>query len=606
MLFPSGGLPYVGLCLVALTWISRWIATGHLTVSTGLEFPIGLIMVMAIIGYAISIRPDLSYTRIWSLILGVSIFYGLANFFAIEKQATAFFSILAVLMMGILGISLLGTDWNLTRLVEIPWIYDRLPALIRNLPGSGVPRASDLINPNLVGITMGMFTAIFLTSLFFSANKRLRWLSLIMVIIGSATILLTQSLAGLMGLLAAILFLAIYHKRWILAASLVAVACGLAVLILVRPIPIIQYMLSTNNPVGIAVALRLDMWSRALTMIHDMPYSGIGLNTFSVIQSSFYPGYLLGPEPHAHNLFLQTALDLGLPGLLAFLWLLAAWIFGVRQKYSESNVHEYKVLLLGLVAGVIAYFFSGMIDALMLGSKPGIAFWIFLSIGAAPGRQADLVADSVKIRRRDLWRVLQPVAIIIAITLASMVLRPGSILMNIGAIQAHQELYHYIQTGRVDQSAIESAKVNLIKAVSLNHRYLNAYELLGGLYTIEGSPGKAIATYAKRVANDEWNPMLRYSPSMSILRTINGENTNETENWLDLIRIYGQWNTRFPNRAEIYTEIAIVWQCYLDQSKNSIKIIDTAIEKQAQPKSLLEYYRYLISAGEGKFCVEKQ
>ena len=33
--------------------------------------------------------------------------------------------------------SLVATDWSGVRLIEMPWLYERLPSLIRNLPGSG-------------------------------------------------------------------------------------------------------------------------------------------------------------------------------------------------------------------------------------------------------------------------------------------------------------------------------------------------------------------------------------------------------------------------------------------------------------------------------------
>ena len=48
------------------------------------------------------------------------------------------------------------------------------------------------------------------------------------------------------------------------------------------------------NRLGIAVMLRWGMCSRALTLLHDMRYSGMHLDQFPLVQSHTCPGMLLG------------------------------------------------------------------------------------------------------------------------------------------------------------------------------------------------------------------------------------------------------------------------------------------------------------------------
>jgi putative inorganic carbon (HCO3(-)) transporter len=606
MLFPTGLWPLLALGLVALTWLCRWITTGRLTVYTEVDIPIVIIVSMALVGYMISVEQGLSYTRLWSLILGVVVFYGIVNSLRSDRQTWVVSSFLAVLMIGIAGISLLGTDWQQTRLINVPWIYDHLPALIRGLPNSGVPRASDLIQPRFVGITMGVFVAVFLPLLFFSHNRNLHLLSMVVVIIGFGLIFLTQTLTGLAGVLVAVLFLAIWRSRWFLVAFLLSLACGLVALLTVDTTRLIQYLLAVDNPAGIAVALRLDMWSRALAMIRDMPFTGIGLNTFPVIQTSFYPGFLLGPEPHAHNLLLQTALDLGVPGLVAFLWLLIAWLFMVWRKYQASENHEYRVLLLGLIGGVLAYFVAGFIDAMMLGAKPGVVFWILLGIGAAPMRTLESVESAVPVKNSHLLRSLALIAIIITIPLACAMIKPAAIYMNIGAIQAHLALYPSLKSGSPELSALQDAKANLLKGLSLDPRILNAYELLGRIYAWEGMPDMAMNAFAQRVSLDREDPLLHYFPSVPLLRLIQGVDSDDKQNWDDLLQIYSHWRDRFPDRAEVYAEMGLVWQCYLDNTSQSESLLRSGMEKQARPNGLLEYYHNLLSYGDASLCFQKK
>jgi putative inorganic carbon (HCO3(-)) transporter len=606
MLFPFGPWPFVALGFVALTWLCRWIASGRLTVSSGVDIPIIIIVLMALVGYSISVDPALSETRLWSLILGVVVFYGIVNSLNSDKQIWAAASILAILTVGIAGISLLGTDWQQTRLINAPWIYDRLPTLIRGLPNSGVPRPSDLIHPRFVGITMGVFVAVFLALLFFSRNRNLRILSFVVIFIGFGTLLLTQTLAGLAGLLIAILFLVIWRNRLFILVIPFGLATVISGLLLLDPTRVIQFLLSIENSAGIAVALRLDMWSRALAMIRDMPYTGIGLNTFPVIQSNFYPGFLLGPEPHAHNLLIQTSIDLGLPGLVAFFWLIITWMFIVGKKYHARSNPEHRILLVGLIAGILSYIAAGSIDAMMLGSKPGVVFWILLGIGAAPMRSQYSLEPATSKRPIKLINTIIPLILFVGIFVVFILLNPASFYMNLGAIQVHQALYPTPSPLIQDNPDIDKAKATLSKVLVLDRGYQSAYELLGRIYALEGSNSQAVDAFAHRVLLDGKNPLLHYFPSDYWLEQLQNTDSTDGENWSDLVQVYQHWIDRFPTRAEVYLEMSLLWQCYLSEPVRAEGVLRLGIEKQAQPVELLEYYQSLLSRGDISMCFVKK
>ena len=62
---------------------------------------------------------------------------------------------------------------------------------------------------------------------------------------------------------------------------------------------------------------RIEVWSRAISMIQDFLFTGIGRGSFGPLADTLYPFFLAAPGtgPHAHNLFLQVAVDLGILGL---------------------------------------------------------------------------------------------------------------------------------------------------------------------------------------------------------------------------------------------------------------------------------------------------
>jgi len=78
---------------------------------------------------------------------------------------------------------------------------------------------------------------------------------------------------------------------------------------------------------GIGGSDRLIYWRDALKIIRDHPWTGTGLNTYAKTIKTYNVYRAL----YAHNSYLQLTAELGLFGLLVFLWLIVAHLFsGVR------------------------------------------------------------------------------------------------------------------------------------------------------------------------------------------------------------------------------------------------------------------------------------
>ena len=163
-LFPGGIFPYFSLFVIGLIWFSRRISSGRFGKLTNLDVPIIILAFTMLVGYGVSINPDLSWTRMWNYLLGIFIFYAIVNTFkpGIHWQTSVVF--IAIMTIGVVLYSVVGTDWSAVRLFQIPWLYDRFPSLLRNIPGSGVPRGSDLMSPRTIGLTLGILLP-FLTTL---------------------------------------------------------------------------------------------------------------------------------------------------------------------------------------------------------------------------------------------------------------------------------------------------------------------------------------------------------------------------------------------------------------------------------------------------------
>ena len=169
-------------------------------------------------------------------------------------------------------------------------------------------------------------------------------------------LLLSQSCSGLVGLAASLAVLVLGPWRW---GRWILITLVTIVLALFLTAPLGEFLLRTDDATrvvtvdgGINVAIRFEVWEQAFYGIQDFPFTGMGLGTFRQIVTMLYPMFLVPPTydiAHAHNFFLQTALDFGLPGLVAMLaiymvaliqcsWLYRnAWVFGMAE-YSAIGL----------------------------------------------------------------------------------------------------------------------------------------------------------------------------------------------------------------------------------------------------------------------------
>jgi putative inorganic carbon (HCO3(-)) transporter len=594
LLFPNR-CTVLALGLIALTWLARVIAFGWFSIPTGMDAPLALLVLMALVGFWASADPAMSQAKLWGIVLEVALFYGVANGVSSVKGVRWMAGLLLAATMGVALLSLAGSDWASVRLIDLPWLYDRLPNLIRGLPGSGVPVATELFNPRQVGGAMAVLLPVPLALLFFGQGLWLRMLAAGALLVGLLTLLLAQPPQAILGLTLAVLLLLAWRSRWLLLIiplGLLVVAGGI---LAYGPSRAALALLSMDNPLGIAVVLRLDIWSRAWAMVRDMPFTGVGLNTFPVIQTHFYPGLLLGPEPHAHNLFLQTAVDLGLPGLSALLWLLIAFAITARRAYLASLDPELQALVVGLAGGVLAYVGYGLVDTMTLGAKPVAA--LFAMMGLVP---AILTAESARVdeqaparpresRHKAFGRVAVPLGSLGILMLTVALTQPATPWLNLGAIRAHKLLVNARATGEVTNNDLEGALGPLRQAAARDPGNVYLTDLLASLYAWKGEYETALDAFQRRVALEPENPISRYAPWMPWFRYLQGG--EPSSRWDDLLWVYRHWQNRYPDRAEGYVRAAIVWERYKAEPGRARQVLETGLENEARPLGLLTYYR---------------
>lgn len=133
---------------------------------------------------------------------------------------------------------------------------------------------------------------------------------------------------------------------------------------------------------------RLEIWQRARYLIQDYPVTGIGAGRFMTMVDTLYPLFLVpaGAVPHAHNLYLQIAIDFGLFGLLTWLALVGTLLVALWRGAARASAASAS-LLGGLAVAVwcatVAMLLHGVIDAPLWNSRVAVLLWGMWGIGLA-------------------------------------------------------------------------------------------------------------------------------------------------------------------------------------------------------------------------------
>ncbi len=359
------------LVVAAGFWLVRWLAYGLPTVRTPGDWAIGLLVIMVPVTLWATALPDVTRGEVFRLLMGVALYYAVANW----AGSTARLLLVAA------GLAAAGLA-----LAALAPFLGGLPAVSALIPaalGRIFQRLSSAVNANVIAGALAVLAPLAAALFIFPLPRRslgVRVLGLVAALAMVGVTTLTGSRGAWLGLAAAALVLIALRWRWgWLVAPLAAVAAGLAAwqLGLGRTADVVL----TSQALG-GADQRLEIWSRALYMLQDFPFTGIGMGSFRQVANLLYPFFLAGPDaeiPHAHNIFLQVGVDLGLPGLVAWLTLLilvcaCAWLV-YRRGHGQGDT-VFAALGAGLLASQAALVVHGLTDAATWGTRPAVVVWV--------------------------------------------------------------------------------------------------------------------------------------------------------------------------------------------------------------------------------------
>jgi O-antigen ligase len=274
-----------------------------------------------------------------------------------------------------LAATLFTSRWPAYKLSWLNDVYAWLPS-VRSLPWTWIQPG---LSPNQTGGMLALCTA-FAGAIALAAGvaKRQRIPAIVLAVCGIAGVYITGSRAALAGLAVACLALLVVRARrwmWVWAPALLLAILGLlASGAMQRAVDFFVH----DETLDTKLVARLDIWTSAANGIQDHFFSGIGLGVFNQVMPVRYPYQTVGlsyPVSQAHNLVLDIALAIGVPGAVGFVLLVVALLILAIRGIKGSPLRQ--AACVGVLASIVVYLVFGITDSISLSIPTSFVVWLW-------------------------------------------------------------------------------------------------------------------------------------------------------------------------------------------------------------------------------------
>lgn len=420
---------------------------------------------------------------------------------------------------------LFAFDWNSNE-IQQTWMRQVGAGIARLRPAVGL---SDAINPNvaagglIVLILVGLGGLVWLARQEAQPRAVWRWLlgvpAGIGVVLASVTLVLTDSRGAWLAMLVGLPVFG--YARWrsgpgrdstlrhvgdIVAGVAAGLLAAAIAFVLVAPAQVGALIHAAAGPSAFG---RAQLWPDAAALIDDYRFTGSGLGETMMVYATYYLLLHVGYTPHMHSLYLQVAVEQGIPGLVAFLCLVAGTAAILLLALGRGTPGR-RDLAAGSLAALVALLVHGFFDAGLYASR--LAPLLFVPLWVAwplrPRRHKD---DPIHWGGLTLLGAALPPALAVLVFLL-----PGSraaFQANLGAVeQSIAELAVYAwpawplqdelrRTGAVE---LAPAQARYMAALALDPNNVTAQARLGQIALaqgdLEGARSHLEAAYARAPA----------------------------------------------------------------------------------------------------------
>ena len=519
--FPEAG-PWP-LVLALAPWAVHALVTRRLVQLSALDFPLWLFVATAALAVWAAYDRPAAWPKFWLIVGGGLLFYALSR---AEPLGRVRAWLLAAFGGGVALYFLATHDWDaypakiealmaLGRSLQAPlpelpghrlhpnvaggimalmapfagwWVLDAWAGM-RRAQGTGRGRAGLLLALGLAVSAVTLFGLMMTTS-------RGAWLGLgsaaALAFLWGATGLVSRDNPG--------------RRAWLLlgmVGALLVAAVGVGLIWPQAPTLLIEALPGAGTGLD-----RIELARNTLLLARDYAFVGAGLDGFQMLYSTYVLLIHVGFTVHSHNLFLNVAVEQGLPALVMLVWM---WALMAAALWKKARRSPGSLGLLGAAAlSLVVLLIHGLVDDVLYGSRAVLLLFAPLALATAELRRAE------RAPRRAAWAL--PLAMVLVLGLALVFRGPilAQALANLGAVRQSQiELGAYSWPEWPIQDALRRATdlgepVGYFeRALALDAGNATANRRLGQIELSLGEYEEALTHLEAAYGAEPWSPTTR-------------------------------------------------------------------------------------------------
>lgn len=368
--FPREATGFVGpWCLPALS-----VASVFLALLMVIEWPLLRVLVMALVVPLVlgwnQVSPT-STSHFAGTGLGLLTLVTIPNAVTTPARLRAALFVFLAAAVAVLLVGLAGTESRAETFVD-----PLLPAALSHVPLGLAGLEGGVVNPNALAAVALLVTPLGFAVLAIGTSERtdrycLVPLSVLLVVTSALSLLVSNSRTAWVALwLLAVGFLVRGPRRQGTRVLLGMLVVGPLVLAWTAAVLLDRDgFLLTAGDVWQSVQDRAYIMGQGAEKLREAPWFGIGLNEYRTVHVP-----LPSAAAHAHNIFLQTALDVGIVGSVAY-WGLLIFLLARANEAAQTAFNLGRIAAVGSALALVAVTLFGLTDAVVLGAKVGLFQW---------------------------------------------------------------------------------------------------------------------------------------------------------------------------------------------------------------------------------------
>ena len=311
--------------------------------------PVALLLLAATIGLFVS--PNLfSALGVYKAYFIEPTVFGLLLFVLLSHKHLSPNELMKALGASAVLVSAIGIiQWFIPSGIPIPWDFERRITSVFDFPNA-----------------VGLYLAPIVTLAWIHLKQDRRWL--IVSVLGTIAIVLAQSEAAIVAVVASIFLFLLIQKQTRKTTFLV----GIALTVFVSLSPWRDTVVQKLTLQDYSGQVRVSQWNETWDMLQDRPFFGAGLSGYTQTLAPYHQAKQYEIFQYPHNLFLNTWTELGLLGLMGFLLLCTT----VLQRFL-STLTDNRTILFSFFP-LLTMFIHGLVDVPFFKNDLSVLTVIFL------------------------------------------------------------------------------------------------------------------------------------------------------------------------------------------------------------------------------------